>query len=176
MIPIADKDSTANDLSYSEVIEYSGGGESGPSSLRCDAEYLEDDTFSMDNDQISDSGGDLNSLYGQSSTEIHDSGAEDSGVENDIDRSEFVGQMPIIEHAENSSINIEDVLCCKDDSLGSEVNAVKDIVVRKVSIQKKHKKTKPKKKVQQLSAAVIKKASFLKYNLGETDDDNDDDN
>lgn len=162
-------------MSCSEVIEFSGGGGSAPSSLRCDEEYLEDDTFSMDNDQISDSGGDLTSLYGQSSTEINECGADDSEIENDIDQSESVGQVPTEEVPENSSINIEDVLLRKEDIVSTEVNVVKDVALRKGSIQIEIKKTKPKKKVKLLSAAAIKKASFLKYNVGIADDDDNDD-
>lgn len=163
-------------MSCSEVIEFSGGGGSAPSSLRCDEEHLEDDTISMDNDQISDSGGDLTSLYGQSSTEINECGADDSEIENDIDQSESVGQVPTEEVPENSSINIEDVLLRKEDIVSTEVNVVKDVALRKGSIQIEIKKTKPKKKVKLLSAAAIRKASFLKYNVGIADgDDNDDD-
>ena len=170
-VMIADSGSNNDDLRYTEVMEYGGGAESGPSiSKRDEDECLGDDTYSMDNDQISDSGGDLTSLTGHSNTEITGSGAEDYGVESDVDQSEIVGQMPTEQFAVS---NAKEVIHRKEDGFNTEVHAFTDIVVRSASSQKRLKKTKPKKKVKQLSAAAIKNASFEKYHVDAADDDDD---
>ena len=162
-VMIADSGSNNDDLRYTEVMEYGGGAESGPSiSKRDEDECIGDDTYSMDNDQISDSGGDLTSLYGHSTTEITGSGAEDYGVESDVDQSEIVGQMPTEQFEVNDITNVKEVIHRKENSLSTEVHAFTDITVRSASGQKRLKKTKPKKKGKQLSAAAIKKASFEK--------------
>ena len=152
-----------------EVVEYGGGAEGGPSSSKRDEdECLGDDTYSMDNDQISDSGGDLTSLTGHSNTEITGSGAEDYGVESDVDQSEIVGQMPTEQFAVN---NAKEVIHREEVSLSTEVHALTDTALKSASSKKILKKKKPKKKVKQLSAAAIKNASFEKYHLAAADDD-----
>jgi hypothetical protein len=174
-VMIADSGSNNDDLSYTEAVEYGGGlAEIEPSgSQRDEDECLGDDAYSMDNGQISDSGGDLTSLYGHSSTEITGSGAEDYGVESDVDQSEIVGQMPTEQFAVNNITNAKEVIHREKGRLTTEVHAFTDITVRSASSQKRPKKMKPKKKVKQLSAAAIKKASFEKYNLDAGDDDDD---
>ena len=170
-VMIADSGSNNDGLRYTEVVEYGGGAESGPSSSNRDEdECLGDDTYSMDNDQISDSGGDLTSLTGHSNTEITGSGAEDYGVESDVDQSEIVGQMPTEQFAVN---NAKEVIHREEVSLSTEVHALTDTALKSASSKKTLKKTKPKKKVKQLSAAAIKNASFEKYHLAAADDDDD---
>lgn len=182
----ADNGCENNGLSYSEMVEYGGGGESGPSSSRCDddVEYF-GDTYSMDNGENGDSRGDLNTLYGQSSAEVIGFGAEyvtvesyvglpDSadqiesnvGLPQSVDQSEFVSLMPT--EAPEAVTNVEDAVVSKNDSMCSTVTATTDITVRKGSRKRSVKKTKPKK----LSAAALKKARFAHYFVGAADDDN----
>ena len=169
MNPSADNDTENNGLSYSD-----GGGESGLSGSRCDddGEYFGEDTYSMDNGQISDIGGDLNSLCAQSSTEVIGYGAEDGRVEiyadlpQYVDQSEFVSQMPTEALAENNISNVEVVAVRKDGSMSRDITATTDVKERKRRRQRSINKTKPKKKVKQLSASALKKARFANYYVG----------
>ena len=184
MNPSAGSDNENNEnngLRHSQMVEYDGGVESGPSSSRCDddGEYFGEDTYSMDNGQISDARGDLNSLYAQSSTEVIGYGAEDDKIESYVglpqyfDQSEYVSQMPTEALAENNITDVEVDAVRKDDSMSRDISATTDITEKKRSSQKSVKKIKPKKKVKQLSVAALKKARFANFYVGSADDNDD---